>query len=312
VGTQGSFTVVPISGTLAYIDGRNAWVMRGNSGQRLPLTANGKLDRRQLAAWLDQQASEPAGRVRSTPPHSDIEKRLAALWCEVLGLQQIGIDDNFFELGGDSIRGAILVNKIQQQLHCVVYVVALFEAPTVRQQIDYLRQHYGQAMAQLEGREGTDEGLENQERVGEADLRAFARLQLDAMDGRTDGDIANRQGVARTDRRFSTAHQACTHFQTTRRNDVATLAIGIAQQRNVGRAVGVVLNALHLGGDAIFVATEVDHAVVVLVTTALVTGGDVTVVVATCFLELRLQQRRVRIAFVQVITGDLDHGTAAG
>jgi hypothetical protein len=44
VGTQGSFTIVPISGTLAYIDGRNAWVMRGNSGQRLLLTASGDLD----------------------------------------------------------------------------------------------------------------------------------------------------------------------------------------------------------------------------------------------------------------------------
>jgi WD40 repeat protein len=44
VGTQGSFTIVPISGTLAYIDGRNAWVMRGNSGQRLLLTATGDLD----------------------------------------------------------------------------------------------------------------------------------------------------------------------------------------------------------------------------------------------------------------------------
>src|SRR5205085_3220527 len=44
VGQQGSFTVVPISGTLAYINGRNAWVMRGNSGQRLPLTTSGDLD----------------------------------------------------------------------------------------------------------------------------------------------------------------------------------------------------------------------------------------------------------------------------
>jgi resuscitation-promoting factor RpfB len=44
VGTQGSFTIVPISGTLAYLDGRNAWVMHGNSGQRLPLTASGDLD----------------------------------------------------------------------------------------------------------------------------------------------------------------------------------------------------------------------------------------------------------------------------
>ena len=44
VGQQGSFTLVPISGTLAYINGRNAWVMRGNSGQRLPLTTSGDLD----------------------------------------------------------------------------------------------------------------------------------------------------------------------------------------------------------------------------------------------------------------------------
>jgi hypothetical protein len=44
VGTQGSFTLVPISGTVAYLNGRNAWMMRGNSGQRLPLTTSGDLD----------------------------------------------------------------------------------------------------------------------------------------------------------------------------------------------------------------------------------------------------------------------------
>jgi hypothetical protein len=44
VGTQGSFTLVPISGTVAYLNGRNAWIMRGNSGQRLPLTLSGDLD----------------------------------------------------------------------------------------------------------------------------------------------------------------------------------------------------------------------------------------------------------------------------
>src|SRR6185436_3708264 len=44
VGTQGSFTLVPISGTVAYLNGRNAWMMRGNSGQRLPLTISGDLD----------------------------------------------------------------------------------------------------------------------------------------------------------------------------------------------------------------------------------------------------------------------------
>jgi amino acid adenylation domain-containing protein len=144
--------------------------------ERLPLTANGKLDRQRLSALLALQNAQASGRPKSTPPQTDIEKRIAALWCEVLGLSQIGLDDNFFELGGDSIRGAILVNKIQQQLHCVVYVVALFEAPTVRQLIDYLRQHYGRAMAQLEGREVADDGMDGLDRVGEADLREFAQL----------------------------------------------------------------------------------------------------------------------------------------
>jgi hypothetical protein len=55
VGTQGSFTLVPISGTLAYINGRDAWVMRGNTGQRLPLTSSGDLDGRVFELSPDGQ-----------------------------------------------------------------------------------------------------------------------------------------------------------------------------------------------------------------------------------------------------------------
>jgi hypothetical protein len=44
LGSQGSFTLVPISGTLVYVNGQNAWAMRKNSGQRLPLTMSGDLD----------------------------------------------------------------------------------------------------------------------------------------------------------------------------------------------------------------------------------------------------------------------------
>ncbi len=70
----------------------------------------------------------------------------------------------------------------------------------------------------------------------------------------------------------------------------------------MGRTVGVVLNALNLGGDTVFVALEVHHAVVVLVATALVAGGDVTVVVTAGFLELGFQQRGVSVTLVQVVT----------
>jgi hypothetical protein len=67
VGAQGSFTLVPITGTLAYINGRNAWVMRGNSGQRLPLTTDGQLDGRVFelspdGQWLlySREVTQPA------------------------------------------------------------------------------------------------------------------------------------------------------------------------------------------------------------------------------------------------------------
>ncbi|WP_111977559.1 non-ribosomal peptide synthetase [Algibacillus agarilyticus] len=118
---------------------------------QLPLTNNGKLDRKQLERLLDKTRNEQANhnKLLLTPPETDLEKTLAALWCDVLSIPQINLDDNFFELGGDSIRGAILANKIQQKIESVVYVVALFEAPTIRLLITYLHQHYPEAMKKM-------------------------------------------------------------------------------------------------------------------------------------------------------------------
>ncbi|MFH9870306.1 amino acid adenylation domain-containing protein [Streptomyces lydicus] len=67
----------------------------------LPLTANGKIDRRALPD------PEPAagGDAPYVAPRGEIEEALAAVWAEVLGLERIGVHDNFFTLGGDSIAG---------------------------------------------------------------------------------------------------------------------------------------------------------------------------------------------------------------
>src|SRR6218665_2083719 len=92
----------------------------------------------------------------------------------------------------------------------------------------------------------------------------------------------------------------------------APFTVGVAHQRDMGRAVRVVLDALDLGRNAVLVALEVHHPVVVLVTTALVAGGDVAVVVATRFLELGLQQRGMGLSLVQVLPRDLHHGAAPG
>src|SRR5262249_3795882 len=74
---------------------------------------------------------------------------LAEQWQQVLKVSTVGRHDNFFALGGDSIRGAILINHLQQQLQEVLYVVALFDAPTIAQLADYLQQQYPAAVARI-------------------------------------------------------------------------------------------------------------------------------------------------------------------
>lgn len=76
--------------------------------ERLPLTANGKVDRSALPA--PQVA--PAG---DTAPRTAVETSLAAIWCAVLGRERVGIHDNFFALGGDSILGLQIVARARQQ-----------------------------------------------------------------------------------------------------------------------------------------------------------------------------------------------------
>src|SRR4029079_8945992 len=90
-------------------------------------------------------------------------------------------------------------------------------------------------------------------------LRTLARLHLDAVDRRADRDVAQRQRVARLDRRFGSRHQLHADRDTARRDDVAPLAIRIQQERDVGAAVRIVFEALDRRRDAVLVALEVDE-----------------------------------------------------
>ncbi len=72
-----------------------------------PLTPNGKIDRNALPA------PELAGRPVRVAPRDDTEKALAAIWQEVLEVDEVGVDDNFFELGGDSLRVLKMLSKVR-------------------------------------------------------------------------------------------------------------------------------------------------------------------------------------------------------
>ncbi|MHC6226530.1 non-ribosomal peptide synthetase [Pseudomonas sp. X10] len=77
--------------------------------EQMPLTGNGKLDRRALPAPDLEQ-----GRQHYQAPASDLEEQLAQIWREVLNVQRIGVQDNFFELGGDSILSIQVVSRARQ------------------------------------------------------------------------------------------------------------------------------------------------------------------------------------------------------
>ncbi|GAB7530609.1 hypothetical protein PS3A_30200 [Pseudomonas sp. 3A(2025)] len=94
--------------------------------QHWPLTANGKLDRKALPA----PGPDASIRGEYQPPQGEVETLLAALWAELLGVEQVGREDHFFELGGHSLLAVQLVERMRRQgLGADVQV--LFGQPTL-------------------------------------------------------------------------------------------------------------------------------------------------------------------------------------
>ncbi|GGQ76346.1 non-ribosomal peptide synthetase [Couchioplanes azureus] len=81
----------------------------------LPLTRNGKVDRRALPAPPDRTAPPDGTAPRRSAPRTEAERVLADLFAEVLGLPGVGVDDGFFALGGDSITSIQLVSRARRR-----------------------------------------------------------------------------------------------------------------------------------------------------------------------------------------------------
>jgi surfactin family lipopeptide synthetase A len=96
--------------------------------EALPLTPNGKVDRKALPK-PDFKAI--ADQSKFVAPSTPTEIILAGIWCEVLGLKQVGIHDDFFELGGHSMLAVRLFTEIRKRFNINFGLSALFEARTV-------------------------------------------------------------------------------------------------------------------------------------------------------------------------------------
>lgn len=93
----------------------------------IPLTANGKVDRKALP----RPGIAAANRSEGVAPRNRTERILLDLWREVLGLDNIGVHDNFFELGGQSLKAVRLRAKIESSLRISISLKDLFARPTV-------------------------------------------------------------------------------------------------------------------------------------------------------------------------------------
>jgi non-ribosomal peptide synthetase component F/acyl carrier protein len=114
---------------------------------KIPITANGKLDRKRLPD------PGPAGTGERYKPSGDkIEEKLVEIWSEVLGIEKntIGIDDNFFRMGGHSLKAAILTAKIHKELNVKLPIAEIFKTPMIRGTAKYIREAAGERFTPIE------------------------------------------------------------------------------------------------------------------------------------------------------------------
>ncbi|HKR15461.1 MAG TPA: non-ribosomal peptide synthase/polyketide synthase [Pyrinomonadaceae bacterium] len=94
----------------------------------LPLTANGKVDRKRLPA---AEFSRDEMAVEFVAPRTPAEEAVAGIWAEVLKLERVGVFDNFFELGGHSLLATQVISRLRESFQTELTLRSLFEEPTV-------------------------------------------------------------------------------------------------------------------------------------------------------------------------------------
>ncbi|HEU4325735.1 MAG TPA: SDR family oxidoreductase [Roseiflexaceae bacterium] len=135
-GTVAQYEMLPEQGVQAF-----ERVLAASSQRRL-VNSTGDLQAR-IRQWVrleqlaDSDADGPPGGAGVSA--GDYEQRIARIWRQVLGIEQVGLHDNFFDLGGNSLNGLQVTAKINKEFGVQIPAVALFEAPTVGALAQYLR-----------------------------------------------------------------------------------------------------------------------------------------------------------------------------
>lgn len=114
--------------------------------ESLPLLPNRKTDRRALEALV--QKTGPERNHNFNAPADEMEQTLAALWEKILAIEMAGRDDNFFHLGGHSLSAVRLISQIETTFNVTLPQSAIFQAPTIAQMANLLRNRHSIAINQ--------------------------------------------------------------------------------------------------------------------------------------------------------------------
>ncbi len=94
----------------------------------MPLNRNGKVDR---TALPEPDSSHVLSSSVYLPPRNNTEQQIVDIWCDLLGVKQVGVDRNFFELGGHSLLATQVVSRINRDFQLELPVRLLFDQPTI-------------------------------------------------------------------------------------------------------------------------------------------------------------------------------------
>ncbi len=111
----------------------------------LPRNANGKVDRKALAQIRPEPGSGPASDTERVAPRTLVEERLAAIWTQVLEVEEVGVFDDFFDRGGHSLLATQLVMRLRDAFGQELPVRTIFQAPTIAAQAEILGTASGEA-----------------------------------------------------------------------------------------------------------------------------------------------------------------------
>jgi len=114
---------------------------------QMPLTPNGKIDRRALPA---PDTTRPEMTHRFVAPRNAIEETLAGIVSKVLNLQQVGVEDDFFELGGHSLLATQVISRLREALNVELRLREIFEHPTIGELAQVISQLQVQQMEKEE------------------------------------------------------------------------------------------------------------------------------------------------------------------